>query len=89
MNMKKAKEYMGLGILNKFHALRDPLAAGSWLMIIEDAKGNSWTLETALGEAKSFSSLDTLVRQGEEIFGVQVAGFELIDLYSREMPIGM
>jgi hypothetical protein len=76
MRLKQAKEYFDLGVLTGFHAVRDPLSPGCWLMVIEGTQGNSWTLETALGQPKSFSSVDTLIGQIEDIGG-QVTGFRV------------
>lgn len=69
MKIKDAREYYELGILRGFYAVRDPLVSGSWLLCIEGENERSWTLQTAKGGVKSFSSLDTLVGEIESITG--------------------
>jgi len=69
MKIKQAKEYFHDGMVTGFYAVRDPLAASCWLMVIEGHGGKSWTLQTALGEPKSFASVDTLLGQIEDISG--------------------
>lgn len=76
MQIKQAKEYFELGVVTGFYAVRDPLSAGNWLMVIEGKQGNSWTLQTKLGKEKSFSSLDTLMGQVEDIAG-RVSSFKV------------
>jgi len=76
MQIKQAKEYFELGVVVGFHAVRDPLASSNWLMVIEGKQGNSWTLQTKLGKEKSFSSLDTLMGQIEDIAG-RVSSFKV------------
>lgn len=69
MKIKQAKEYFNDGVINGFQAVRDPLSAGGWLLVITAKSGKSWTFQTALGEARSFSKLDTLISQVESISG--------------------
>lgn len=76
MQIKQAKEYFELGVVVGFYAVRDPLAPSNWMMVIEGKQGNSWTLQTKLGKAKSFSSLDTLMGQIEDIAG-RVSSFKV------------
>lgn len=76
MQIKQAKEYFELGVVVGFHAVRDPIAPGNWLMVVEGKQGNSWTLHTKLGKEKSFSSLDTLMGQIEDIAG-RVSSFKV------------
>lgn len=76
MQIRQAKEYFELGVVVGFYAVRDPLEPGNWLMVIEGTQGNSWTLQTKLGKEKSFSSLDTLMGQIEDIAG-RVSSFKV------------
>lgn len=76
MKIKQAKEYFHLGVLTGFDAVRDPLTQGSWCLVISGKNGHSWTLQTALGHDRSFSSLDTLVGQVEDITG-RVSSFHI------------
>lgn len=69
MKIKQAKEYYEDGMITGFDAVRDPLMTGGWLLSISGKQGKSWTFETALGEPRSFSKLDTLVGQVEAITG--------------------
>jgi hypothetical protein len=76
MKLKQAKEYFDLGVLTGFDAVRDPLRPGSWLLSISGKDGRNWTLQTALGHERSFSSLDTLIGQVEDITG-RVSSFHI------------
>lgn len=69
MKVKQAKEYYELGVLTGFHAVRDPLAKGQWLLVVVGKDERSWTLQTALGKEKSYAKLDTLVDEIEAISG--------------------
>lgn len=69
MKIKQAKEYFDDGMITGFCATRDPLNPAGWLLVIEGRNGKSWTFQTALGDARSFSKLDTLVSQVEAITG--------------------
>lgn len=69
MKIKQAKEYFQDGMITGFCAVRDPLALSGWLLCVEGLNGRSWTFQTALGEVRSFSSLDTLIGQVEAIAG--------------------
>ena len=68
MKIKDAKEYYELGVLIGFDAVRDPMAPG-WLLVVSGREGRSWTLETALGGSKVYSTLDSLVVEIERITG--------------------
>jgi hypothetical protein len=57
MKVSQAREYMQLGVLTGFHAVRDP---DGWLLVVEGQEGRSWTLQTALGKDKLYSTLDSL-----------------------------
>lgn len=76
MNIKQAKEYFELGIIRGFESVRDPLSTG-WMLVIVGKEGRSWTLETAKGEEKVFSSLDTLMGEVEKIAG-RVSSFAIV-----------
>lgn len=69
MKIKQAKEYYEDGMITGFDAVRDPMVQGGWLLVIVGKQGKSWTFQTALGEPRSFSRLDTLVGQVELITG--------------------
>lgn len=69
MKIKQAKEYFEDGVITGFDAVRDPLKPGGWLLAISGHNGKSWTLQTALGEARSFAKLDTLIGEIESITG--------------------
>jgi hypothetical protein len=75
MNIKKAVEYFELGLIRGFHTVHEPLGAG-WLLVIAGPDGRSWTLQTAKGEDKVYSSLDTLIGEVEKISG-RVSSFEI------------
>lgn len=76
MNIKQAKEYFELGIIRGFESVRDPMGTG-WLLVIVGKEGRSWTLQTAKGEEKVFSSLDTLMGEVEKIAG-RVSSFAIV-----------
>lgn len=76
MILKQAKEYFELGVVTGFHAVRDPLVQGQWLLVIEGKEGRSWTLQTATKTAKSYASLDTLMGEVENIAG-RVSSFAI------------
>lgn len=69
MKIKQAKDYYEDGVITGFDAVRDPMVPGGWLLVICGKQGKSWTFQTALGEPRSFSRLDTLVGQVEAITG--------------------
>lgn len=69
MKIKQAKEYFDDGMITGFCATRDPLTPACWLLVIEGRNGKSWTFQTALGDARSFAKVDTLVSQVEAITG--------------------
>jgi len=68
MKIKQAKEYFELGVITGFSAIKD-IEPGGWLLVVEGKDERSWTLQTALGQPKVFSSLDTLVGEIEKIAG--------------------
>lgn len=70
MKLKQAREYFELGAISGFDAVRDPTRPGYWMLSITYSKGrNDTTLETALGDTKSFATLDTLVKEVAGITG--------------------
>ncbi len=69
MQIKQAKEYFELGIITGFEVVRLAMGGDTWTLIINGKEGRTWMLETQLRETKKFSSLDTLVRQVEDITG--------------------
>ena len=69
MKIKQAKEYFEDGMITGFDAVRDPLVPGGWLLCIVGRNDRSWTFQTALGQDRSFSKLDTLIGQVEAITG--------------------
>ena len=69
MKIKQAKEYYDDGMITGFDAVRDPLSVDGWLLVISGKNDRSWTFQTALGEARSFAKLETLVGQIEAITG--------------------
>ena len=69
MKIKQAKEYFDDGMITGFDAVRDPLMTGGWLLSISGKNGKCWTLETALGDQRSFAKIDTLIAQVEAITG--------------------
>lgn len=77
MKIKQAKEYYELGVLTAFHAVQD-IEPGKWVLAIEGKEGRSWTLETALGKTKVFSSLDTLAGEVAEICAGYMPGFKAV-----------
>jgi hypothetical protein len=66
MNIKQAREYYDLGVLTKIYLVRDPMTTG-WLLVLEGKEERSWTLQTALGAEKVYSSLDSAVVEVERI----------------------
>lgn len=69
MKIKDVKDYFSHGFVKQVYVVRDVLTPGNWMLLIELNNGSSAELETALGEKRSFSSLDTVVSQMEKIFG--------------------
>jgi hypothetical protein len=66
MNIKQAREYYDLNVLTGFEILRDPMTKG-WLLMVIGKEDRSWTLETALGKPKVYSSIDSIVTEVERI----------------------
>jgi hypothetical protein len=76
MNIKKAVEYFDLGMIRSFHSVRESSLGAGWLLVIAGPDGRFWTLQTAKGEDKVYSSLDTLIGEVEKISG-RVSSFEI------------
>jgi hypothetical protein len=68
MKIKLAKDYFDLGVITQINAVKNPDSPG-WLMQIEDKNGKQQTLQTARNQAKSFATLDALVKDVERIGG--------------------
>jgi hypothetical protein len=76
MNIKKAVEYFDLGMIRGFFSVRESSQGAGWLLVIVGPDDRSWTLKTAKGDDKVFSSLDTLMGEVEKISG-RVSSFEI------------
>jgi len=75
MNIKKAREYFELGVIQSFEVFRAPMTTG-WLIQIVGKEGQTWVIQTALGVDKIYASLDTLVGEIQNITG-RVTGFNV------------
>ena len=73
MNIKKAREYFDLGVIQSFEVLRSPMSSG-WLIQVVGREGQTWVIQTALRSDKIYASLDTLIGEIENITG-RVTGF--------------
>lgn len=69
MELKIAKLYYIDQVLIGFHAVRDPENQG-WLLCIEGTNDKSWTLQTALGKPKTYSTVESLLADVDRIRGV-------------------
>lgn len=71
MDMKKAKEYVQLGVIMGFRSYRAPMEKGWHLAVDVRINGgiSGELIETSLGVPKLYSSLDTLYGQVEKIAG--------------------
>lgn len=67
MNIKEAKSFFEHGIISQFRAEPAVMGRGWMLVFCKTGGGGDETFETALGEPRVFSSLDTLVRTVEDI----------------------
>lgn len=72
MDMQKARDFFEVGAIVSFGAVRNPMGKGWLLSVKGKGMNDTWTLMTALGKPKVFSSLDTLVGQVEQITGKEV-----------------
>ena len=75
MNIKEAKAFFEHGIIRQFRAEPRPMGDG-WMLVFEKNAGGDETFETALGQARVFSSLDTLVKVVRDI-GAQVSSLRI------------
>ena len=69
MDLKSAKQYYNLGVLEEMIITRSSDAAGKacWILVITGNKGQSWTLQTVLGKDKEYASIDTAAKDMEAI----------------------
>lgn len=68
MQISQAKDYFDAGVIKSLDAVRDPINPGNWLLILSGPNGQ-WTLQTKLGQPRSFASVDTLVGVVEKVTG--------------------
>ena len=52
-----------------FEAVLYPLQAGSWVLELTGREGRSWMIQTAKGEIKAYSTLDSATKEVERIAG--------------------
>lgn len=69
MQVKQAKEYFDLGIITGFEIVRVAMGGDVWSLVISGKESRSWTLQTQLGQVRQFASLDTVVKQIQDITG--------------------
>lgn len=75
--IKQASEYSKLGVLTHMSAVRDAKIEGNWTLIGHHSDGErTFEVVTARGEWKSYKSLDTLIKDTEEVLG-RVSSFDL------------
>lgn len=60
ITVKQAREIFAAGLLSRFTIARDPLQSDGWVLQIESTNGFRWTLETARGDVRVFSTLDAV-----------------------------
>lgn len=60
ITVKQARELFAAGLLSRFTIARDPLQSDGWVLQIESTNGFRWTLETARGDVRVFSTLDAV-----------------------------
>jgi hypothetical protein len=63
-------------MIRSFYSVRESSQGAGWLLVVVGPDGRSWTLKTAKGDDKVFSSLDTLMGEVEKISG-RVSCFEI------------
>jgi hypothetical protein len=68
MNIQKAKDFFAVGAISEVSTARAPMDDG-WIIAFRLTAGKGDILETALGDPKVFSSLDTLFGQVVQITG--------------------
>ena len=69
MDLKIAKEFYKIGVLDEIFISRDVDESGKkcWILVLVSTKGQSWTLQTSSKKDKTFISLDTAVAEIEAI----------------------
>ena len=77
ITVKQAREYYELDAITGISAIRDSKNEGSWLLICHGKKDQTYDIATFRGDWKVYASLDTLVKDVEEISG-RVSGFSFI-----------
>ena len=75
ITMQQAREYLDLGVMQGAVLLREPMGKG-WYLSMDGTSGNVWTLATARGELRVFSSLDSAVNALRDI-GWKVTALEV------------
>lgn len=68
MDIQKAKDFFAVGAIEEVSAAPAPMGKG-WIIAFRFTAGKGDILETALGDTKVFSSLDTLFGQVSQITG--------------------
>ena len=69
MKLAKAKEYYELDLLTVFTAVKVDDQESGWILCIAGKEDRSWTLHTALGKEKVYSTLDSLSADVQRILG--------------------
>lgn len=69
MQLKEAIEYFKISEIRGFSAIPYPMQAGSWLLELAGREGRTYTMQTARGESKAYSTLDTVAKEVERIAG--------------------
>ena len=75
ITVKQVRDYIELGVVVRAYIMCD-LSPGQWMICIEGSRGESWTLQTARGEVRSFSSMDAAVNALVEC-GVRVTSLSV------------
>lgn len=79
MELKQAKEYFGYGVIKSVCLVRDPLITGNWLICLVRSNGDSCGMTTAVKGEKTYSTLDSAMREIERITG-RVSSFTVVDV---------
>lgn len=77
MELKQAKDYWGYGVIESVGLMRDPLMDGNWLICLVRSNGDSCGMTTALKEEKTYSTLDSAMREIERIT-CRVSSFNVV-----------
>jgi len=75
ITVKQVRDYVELGVVARAYVMRD-MIPDRWMICIEGKSGSSWTLQTARGEVRSFSSMDAAVNALDEC-GIKVSAFSV------------